>query len=71
MCSATMVEQVAERRIEMGIHELLNLITAVSVYTMVVFFDCRHYVYCPECGTLVIHESGCVVCPSCGWFLCS
>jgi len=24
------------------------------------------YVYCPECGSPVIHESGCVVCPSCG-----
>ena len=28
------------------------------------------YVYCPECGSPVIHESGCVVCPSCGWSLC-
>ena len=28
------------------------------------------YVYCPECGSPVIHESGCVVCPSCGWGLC-
>jgi len=28
------------------------------------------YVYCPECGTRVIHESGCVTCPSCGWSLC-
>ena len=28
------------------------------------------YVYCPECGTRVIHESGCVTCPSCGWGLC-
>ncbi len=28
------------------------------------------YVYCPECGARVIHESGCVVCPSCGWGMC-
>jgi len=28
------------------------------------------YVYCPECGTRVIHESGCVTCPSCGWGMC-
>jgi len=28
------------------------------------------YVFCPECGAKVIHESGCVVCPSCGWGLC-
>ncbi len=28
------------------------------------------YVYCPEYGTRVIHESGCVTCPSCGWGLC-
>lgn len=28
------------------------------------------YVYCPECGAKVMHESGCVVCPSCGWGLC-
>jgi len=28
------------------------------------------YVYCPECGAKVIHESGCVVCQSCGWGLC-
>ena len=26
--------------------------------------------YCPECGTRVIHESGCVTCPSCGWGMC-
>jgi len=32
--------------------------------------DAHDYVYCPECGTLVIHESGCVTCPSCGWGLC-
>lgn len=25
------------------------------------------YVYCPECGTKVMHDSGCVTCPSCGW----
>ena len=30
----------------------------------------RDYVYCPECGTRVIHGSGCVTCPSCGWSLC-
>jgi len=29
------------------------------------------YVYCPECGARVIHESGCVTCPVCGWSLCS
>jgi len=28
------------------------------------------YVYCPECGTRVIHESSCVTCPSCGWGMC-
>ena len=28
------------------------------------------YVYCPECGAKVIHESGCVTCPSCGWGMC-
>ena len=28
------------------------------------------YVSCPECGTRVIHESGCVTCPSCGWGIC-
>ena len=28
------------------------------------------YVYCPECGAKVVHESGCVVCQSCGWGLC-
>lgn len=27
-------------------------------------------IYCPECGAHVIHESGCAVCPSCGWGLC-
>lgn len=29
------------------------------------------YVYCPECGARVIHESGCVVCQVCGWSICS
>jgi len=29
------------------------------------------YVFCPECGAKVVHESGCVVCPSCGWSICS
>jgi len=28
------------------------------------------FVYCPECGAPVIHESGCVICVSCGWALC-
>ncbi len=28
------------------------------------------YVYCPECGARVVHESGCVVCQSCGWGMC-
>ena len=28
------------------------------------------YPYCPECGARVVHESGCVVCPSCGWGMC-
>ena len=25
------------------------------------------YVFCPECGAPVIHESGCVTCPVCVW----
>ena len=29
-----------------------------------------HYVFCPECGSPVIHESGCIVCYSCGWSIC-
>ena len=28
------------------------------------------YVYCPECGAHVIHESGCITCPVCGWSVC-
>jgi len=28
------------------------------------------YVFCPECGTKVVHENGCVTCPACGWSLC-
>jgi len=28
------------------------------------------YVFCPDCGAPVVHESGCVTCPSCGWSLC-
>jgi len=28
------------------------------------------YVYCPECGSPVAHESGCIVCYSCGWSIC-
>jgi len=30
----------------------------------------EEYIYCPECGVKLIHESGCVTCPSCGWGLC-
>ncbi len=30
----------------------------------------KQSVYCPECGAPVVHESGCVVCPSCGWGMC-
>jgi ribonucleoside-diphosphate reductase alpha chain len=26
---------------------------------------------CPECGTVLIHESGCVQCPDCGWSRCN
>ena len=25
---------------------------------------------CPECGEELIHENGCVQCPSCGFSLC-
>lgn len=25
---------------------------------------------CPECRTEIIHESGCVRCPACGWSRC-
>jgi len=25
---------------------------------------------CPVCGSKLVHESGCVTCPSCGWGLC-
>jgi len=26
---------------------------------------------CPECGQPLVHESGCVICLSCGWSACS
>lgn len=26
--------------------------------------------HCPECGTAIVHESGCVVCQNCGFSLC-
>lgn len=29
------------------------------------------YVHCPECDAHVIHESGCITCPVCGWSMCS
>lgn len=25
---------------------------------------------CPECGGNLLHESGCVTCPYCGWSAC-
>jgi len=28
------------------------------------------YAFCPECGSPVAHESGCVVCYNCGWSMC-
>lgn len=26
---------------------------------------------CPECGSSIEHDSGCVICPNCGWSKCS
>lgn len=25
---------------------------------------------CPICGAVLVHESGCVICYSCGWSVC-
>ncbi len=32
--------------------------------------DCPELTGCPECGTTVTHESGCMMCYNCGWSKC-
>lgn len=29
-----------------------------------------HPVVCPECGAILAHEGGCVICYNCGWSEC-
>jgi len=25
---------------------------------------------CPECGSFIVHQGGCINCPVCGWSAC-
>ena len=38
--------------------------------TLVLDYNPRTMVTCPDCGSTVMHESGCVTCPSCGYSKC-
>ena len=33
-------------------------------------YDAAKMKFCPECGSAVIHEGGCVICPECGFSKC-
>lgn len=64
------------RQADRAIREEKGRIPAVSMKgsgeeaSAEITYDAAKMKFCPECGSAVVHEGGCVVCPECGFSKC-
>lgn len=64
------------RQADRAIREEKGKIPAVSMKgsgeeaSAEITYDAAKMKFCPECGSAVVHEGGCVVCPECGFSKC-
>lgn len=63
------------RQAELAINEEKDIIPAIKKREVPkasteITYDSANMKFCPECGSPVIHEGGCVICPECGFSKC-
>lgn len=64
------------RQADKAIKEEKGLISAVTAEERKeetpaeITYDAAKMKFCPECGSAVVHEGGCVICPECGFSKC-
>ncbi|MGN0962383.1 MAG: vitamin B12-dependent ribonucleotide reductase [Clostridia bacterium] len=63
------------RQAEIAIQEEKGILPAIREQqkpeiTPEITYDAAKMKFCPECGSPVIHEGGCVICPECGFSKC-
>ena len=63
------------RQAEIAIQEEKGILPAIreqqkQEITPEITYDAAKMKFCPECGSPVIHEGGCVICPECGFSKC-
>ena len=63
------------RQAEIAIQEEKGILPAIreqqkQEVTPEITYDAAKMKFCPECGSPVIHEGGCVICPECGFSKC-
>lgn len=61
------------RQAEIAIREEKDIVPAIKTEPAKepeITYDASKMKFCPECGSPVVHEGGCVICPECGFSKC-